>query len=298
MRALHSQRDLPVSAIDEKLRDPAFLDLHLAAIGALARIGEPRWYDSHFLRRYEAAKLYLAEVRPDALDDFITGFDPLRPSPDFEVIPVENLFDHATHDHIREIARSIPEAQIERHENAAFGRHVVHDHAVFVELQEQVQPRVEDMVGRPLEAGYNFLSLYGPSGVCDLHMDEPLSMYTLDYCIEQSHDWPIAFSNVVDWPDAEAMREWTPDTVLNDPKIRFEERSLRENNALIFAGSSQWHHRRPIPRGGFCNLLFFHYFPAGCEGLVWPHLWADHFGVPELQAFCDLVPSDERKPVR
>lgn len=283
--------------IEEKLRDPAYLDLHLAAVAALAKVGKPLWYDSNFLRRYTAAKFYMAEVRPDMLDTFVAGFDALRPPPEFEVLSIENLLDDAAHARIREITRSISEEQIERHERSEFGRDVVHDHPAFAELQEQVRSRVEGLVGQSLEAGYNFLSLYGSQGKCDLHMDEPLSMYTLDYCIEQNVDWPIGFSNVVDWPDVEAMRDWTSETVFANPEIRFEERSLGERRALFFAGSSQWHYRRPIAQDGFCHLLFLHYYPAGCDKLVRPHLWAAHFEIPELAAFCDLMTVDERTRV-
>ena len=51
---------------------------------------------------------------------------------------------------------------------------------------------------------------------------------------------------------------------------------------------SQWHYRRPKVAGGFCHLLFFHYYPEGCADLVEPSRWAAHFAVPELGPLCDL----------
>lgn len=56
----------------------------------------------------------------------------------------------------------------------------------------------------------------------------------------------------------------------------------------ISCAGSQWHCRDPITPGGFCNLLFFHYLPAGCEGLVDPLRWADEFAIPELAPLVDL----------
>jgi hypothetical protein len=142
--------------------------------------------------------------------------------------------------------------------------------------------------------GYNFLSLYGQDGRCELHMDEPISMFTLDYCIDQNVEWPIYFSKIVDWPQIDIMRNWQPDDIINDAAMEFSSRTLDPNNAVIFCGSSQWHYRDPIPQAGYCNLLFFHYYPKGAEGLVWPHNWPEHFDCPELQPFCDLIPERER----
>lgn len=286
---------LAMQAIKEKLRDPAYLDLHLAAAGALAKIGGGQWYDSKFLRQYEAAKLFLRQVRPERLDEFVAGFAPLRPPADAPILEVENLFDEETHARIRETARNIPDADLERRESHVFGRDIVHDHPYFLELQRELLPKVSGWLGREVQIGHNFLSLYGGSGTCALHMDEPLSMYTLDYCIEQSEEWPIYFSRIVDWPGVDMMKKWSPEALMEDPDLAFTARTLKPNDALIFTGSSQWHYRRPIAPGGYCNLLFFHYYPKGCEKLVWPHLWAEHFDIPELRAFCDLTPEDERK---
>jgi hypothetical protein len=95
-------------AIREKLRDPAYLDLHLTAVMAIGRVGRVEWYDSHFLRRFEAAKLYLSQVRPDALEPFVRGFDVLLPPADFRNLLVCDLFDASTREQIRAAARAIP----------------------------------------------------------------------------------------------------------------------------------------------------------------------------------------------
>jgi hypothetical protein len=275
-------------AIKAKLRDAAYLDLHLQAMSAIRRIGDVDWYDSHFLRRIEVAKLYLADVRPDALEAFVRGFDVLMPPPGFANVVIDDLFDAAAQERIRETARSIPAQALEDYEMRDFGRHIIHDHPAFIELQEQLLARISKLVGLELERGYNFLSLYGGSGRCDPHMDEPGSMFTLDYCIEQSDDWPIWFSKVVDWPTLETMRNWDPHAIKADPAMEFAAHILQPGQALLFNGSSQWHYRDAITPGGFCSLLFFHYFPAGTYDLVWPRHWHRHFAIPELGPLCDF----------
>lgn len=278
-----------------RLRDPAYFALHLRAVAAIKAVDRLGWYDSHFLRRLEVAKHYLAEVRPDALDTFIEGFAALKPPAGFRETLIDDVFDAETCAALLTHSRT---AQVEvfdkqAAENTAFGREVVWDYPFFVALQEQVRPRIEALVGRPLVSSYNFLSRYGANGKCGLHMDHPDAMYTFDYCIEQDAVWPIYVSRVTDWPTADFARSFDPEAVIADPDYDFAERLLRPNQALLFNGSSQWHYRRPKTAGGFCHLLFFHYFPAGCEKLVAPDRWAGHFGVAELEALCDLFTQPE-----
>lgn len=275
-------------AIKAKLRDPAYFDLHMAAVAAIRRVGIVDWYDSHFVRRFAVAKAYLAQVQPDALEAFLRGFDVLLPPPGFANVVIDDLFDAATRDQIRNAVRTIPPESLKDEEMRDFGRHIVHDYPLFVDLQQRLLPRISALVGCELVPGYSFLSLYGGAGRCDPHMDEPKSMFTLDYCIEQSADWPIWFSKVVDWPTVETMRNWDPQAIKVDPALAFCPHVLRPGEAMLFNGSSQWHYRDGITPGGFCNLLFFHYYPAGCDDLIWPHLWFRHFAIPELAPLCDL----------
>ena len=273
-----------------RLRDPAYFALHLAAIAAIREVGSMGWYDSHFLRRREIACTYLAKVRPDLVDDFRAGFAPLQPAAGFRELPIKDVFDAATIETIRTISRAVPASihDNQDRENAAFGRDVVWDHPYFLDLQEQVRPRIEALVGTPLTSSYNFLSRYGAQGKCQLHMDHPDSMYTFDYCIDQDAVWPIYLSRTVDWPTTAFARSFDPQSIIADPGYDFGEHLLQPNQALLFCGSSQWHHRRPKVAGGFCHLLFFHYIPTGCEALVDPACWATHFGIGELDALCDL----------
>ena len=278
-----------------KLRDPAYFALHIQAATAIREVDRLGWYDSQFLRRFEVARRYLAKVRPDALADFVAGFDRLKPPATFRETLIEEVFDPATREAILTVSRTAPATVNEEQsfEEAKFGREVVWDHPFFLDLQEQVRGMISDIIGQPLVPSYNFLSRYGAQGQCDLHMDHPDAMYTFDYCIEQDAVWPIHIGRVMDWPTAEFARDFDPARITSDPAFGFTDYLLRPNQALLFNGSSQWHYRRPKTAGGFCNLLFFHYVPAGCENLVVPHAWADEFAIPELGALCDLFADDK-----
>ena len=284
----------------ERLRDPNYLELHLKAAGIVREISKPRWYDAHFLMIYEAVKRYVGLVRPDRLDAFVNGFECLRTANDFSERDASDVFSNEMRMQIEKVVAEISNAKFEDDELLAFGRHVVHDHPYFSELQELVVPRVSELAGCELEPGYNFLSLYGEHGKCALHMDHPLSMFTLDYCIDQNVQWPIYFSKVADWPDFDAMSNWNPERLLADPALDFHGHVLEPGRALLFSGSSQWHYRNPIPAGGFCNLLFLHYFPKGAEDLVYFADWPTRFMIPELEAICDIYaenyPHLARKP--
>ncbi len=274
----------------EKLRDADYFGLHLEALAAIREVGALGWYDAHFLRRYEVAKLYLAKVRPDALGTFTASFAPLIPAATFREIAMDDVFDAATHAAIREASRMAVvrmNRQLED-ENATFGRDVVWNEPFYLELQEQLRPTLEGLVGRPLVSSYNFLSLYGPEGKCEPHLDHPNAMFTFDYCIDQDEVWPIYVSGAAAWPDAAFARDFDPAALKADPAMAFREHELRPGNALVFNGSSQWHYREPKSSGQFCNLLFFHYYPAGCEDLVHPLRWADCTGIAELRPLCDL----------
>ena len=274
--------------IREKLKDETYLTRHLAAMAALRKIRNAPWYDAHFLRFYEVAQHYLSAIAPQELERFVAGFDAIRPDRNCTLEPVARLFDEDTRDEIKQVVTNLTPAQLESHEEDGFGRAILHDHPFFSQLQQQIIPLVSDLAGRELAIGYNFLCLYGDQGRCDLHMDEPRSMYTLDYCIDQSVDWPIHFSDCVDWPDAHQMQSWTPQQVLDDPQLGFASRVIEPGSAILFTGSSQWHYRDPIPAGNFCQLLFFHFYPAGYEQLVKPALWHSYFDMPLLEPLCDL----------
>jgi hypothetical protein len=173
----------------------------------------------------------------------------------------------------------------------------VHDHPFFTELQQRIVPWVSEMVGEPVEAGYNFLSLYTSRGVCAVHMDAPEAKWTLDFCIDQSAPWPIYFSEVQPWQNP-AADEWKDEAWQSNIKqsrlLDFTHYTLQPGQAVLFSGSSQWHYRDPMPEASgkqFCTLLFLHYIPKGTAQLVRPKNWARLFGNPELSVLSETKSS-------
>ncbi len=255
------------------------------------------WYDSVWLSKYEEAKTIIRAVRPEALPGFVDAFRILHTRADFKVKFFEQLFDAATLAEIKSAAATLRPTDLEFHEAQRFGRFVVHDHPFFAELQQRTVPWVSEVVGEPVEAKYNFLSLYTSKGVCAVHMDAPEAKWTLDLCIDQGASWPIYFSEVQPWPDsaAEAWKnEGWENNIKQSRSLEFTPYTLQPGQAVIFSGSSQWHYRDPMPQASgkqFCTLLFFHYIPKGTAELVRPRNWARLFGIPELGRFSEAKSS-------
>jgi hypothetical protein len=120
-------------------------------------------------------------------------------------------------------------------------------------------------------------------------MDAPEAKWTLDVCIEQDEPWPIHLSQVLDWPEdyVQPSGDWEGQ-IKKSSTNQFESFSLDAGEAILFSGSSQWHYRdmKPIltsrSTASFCNLIFFHFIPAGMSEIVNPSNWYRLFGVPEL----------------
>lgn len=244
------------------------------------------WYDAIWLRQYVAALRIIEQMRPSLRADFIAAFQRLRTPLNYRMRKLERVFDDIVMERIRETIRNLPAASLEHHEVQKFGRLIVHDHALFNELQKTIVPLVSDLAGEELEPAYNFLSLYRELGVCQPHMDSPISKWTLDLCVDQSDVWPIYFSQVVPWPETASYdgADWQ-DRVKNAPDLNFSPYGLKPGEALWFSGSSQWHYRESlagVSSKGFCNLLFFHFLPAGASRIAQPENWPDLFGMPEL----------------
>ncbi len=244
------------------------------------------WYDSIWLSAFERARSIVLEVAPQRLKEFESAFQVLRTRPEFKVKVFEQVFDLDTLAEIRRVASTLQPAQLEFHEARAFRRFVVHDHPYFNILHQRTVDLVSEASGEPVEASYNFLSLYGPNGVCPLHLDAPLAKWTLDLCISQSDPWPIYFGPVAPWPQGGIYGADWEDAIKRDIGSAFESYTLSPGQAVLFSGTSQWHYRDPMPGSGpkkFCDLLFFHFIPAGTRELVDPANWARLFDVPELK---------------
>ena len=171
---------------------------------------------------------------------------------------------------------------------AGFGRFVVHDQPALKALQSSMTDLVSDRVGEAVETSYSFLSLYTKLGKCPVHLDAPSAKWTLDICVDQSEPWPIHVSGVVPWPEdfADGGDGWS-EQLKRDPANAFTSYALLPGNALIFAGSSQWHYRDSLARPGgtsFSTMVFFHFVPKCMRDLVNPDAWGRVFEVPELTA--------------
>jgi len=249
------------------------------------------WYDSGWLSAYVLAKDFIRQNYPNKLDDFVHAFDVFRTDPAFSIKKLPRLFDESTLSELKELISHADVHRTPQHELRDFGRFVVHDLPYANALQKSITDMVGDLVGEPVEPRYNFLSMYWEMGVCGVHMDAPFAKWTVDFCIEQSSLWPIHFSKIVPWPEegVNPNEDWQ-DAIKSDPANRFESYEMQPGEALIFSGSSQWHYRDPIERANaenFCNLLFFHFIPAGTSELTLPKNWKDIFGIPDLAGLDD-----------
>jgi hypothetical protein len=245
------------------------------------------WYDSPWLSKYTFAKEIIRSRHPERLSEFELAFLPLRTSSAFQVRKYTRIFEEYDLQSIRkEIIKSIVKNQTELHELESFRRYIIHNHPFITKLHHNLVELVSEGVGEPVEPCYNFMSLYRTGGNCQVHMDAPEAKWTLDVCIEQSEPWPIHFSQVVSWPEnyVQPNGDWEQE-IISSPDLQFTTHSMETGNALLFSGSSQWHYRKEQPLGGsspFCNLIFFHFIPAGMGELVQPQNWARLFNIPEL----------------
>ena len=245
-----------------------------------------QWYDSVWLTKYQRAQDVIRRVQPEKLPVFVAALSPLRTGADFRTKRIPRLFDDATMATIRQTIATFQLRELELDEFKRLGRFVVHDHPFFTDLQKRTIDLVSEAAGEPVEASYNFVSLYKKIGVCPVHMDAPEAKWTLDLCIEQSAPWPIHISEVVPWPEGLTLKEddWQS-AIKESPDYEFASYNLEPGEALIFSGSSQWHYRDPMPLDGkehFCNLVFFHFVPKGMSETVMPENWARLFGIPEI----------------
>ncbi|MCL4672320.1 MAG: hypothetical protein KJZ64_05170 [Sphingomonadaceae bacterium] len=269
--------------LEEILEDDERKRQFVLANVVIDRARAMRWYDANFLILFEAAKMLLGYTNPDRVAGFAAAFAPLRTNPGFRPGLIPGLLDAGQLKSLRDAIAGAGSDLLERHETAMFGRTVLHNLPAIDPLHHELAARVEELSGEPVTPAYSFVSLYGCQGSLPPHLDEPVSKWTIDICLDQNVEWPIHFSKVIDWPTAPEMQASGPPEP-GAPDLGFRSVTLLPGDAVLFSGSAQWHYRDPMPnrRTGFCNLLFLHYYPQGTEALVYPERWAGHFGLPEL----------------
>ena len=241
------------------------------------------WYDSLWLSTYNKAVLYISKNYPQKLDDFVKEIQRLKTSCDFSTIKSSEFINSKQHKKLKEIAQNLNVTEMEFHETNTFGRFTKHNHEEINVIQKELEPLVSELVNEEVESNYNFLSLYHKFGILPLHMDAPESKWTLDFCIDQSLEWPIYFSPPQDWPDHNFKNKNWVDSILKSTK--FKKEVLTPGDGIIFSGSSQWHYREPLPTkksDDFCHLVFFHFIPKGTQPLLDPNCWGEYFAIPQL----------------
>lgn len=255
------------------------------------------WYDSWWLADFAAARKALASS-PAVLERFTHDTDVLRTRPSFTTRVIDGFLDETTRARVVDLIAALTPADLDFAEARSFGRFVSRNQPYLSELHRRFTPFVSEQVGELVEPTYNFLSLYGAPGVCAPHMDAPDAKWTLDVCIAQSAPWPIHFSRVVPWPEpapgSPVPDDWS-DAIKHSPLLQFEPVALEPGQAVIFSGSSQWHYRdrmAPGPGRRFCELLFFHFVPAGTRDLARPRNWGRLYDAPALEGLGADLPHD------
>lgn len=244
------------------------------------------WYDSLWLGKYLIAKEIIARIAPDKAEWFVHSFDSLRTSPDFSLKQQIGLIAPNELGDLRQAIAEIPKERFEFHELARFGRLVIHNCPEFLALHRRFADLVSELTGEAVEPAYSFFAMYTRKGVCEPHLDAPVSKWTLDICINQSEPWPINFSQVVPWPEepAELDPDWKTQ-IKSLASLRYQSVTLSPGDAVLFSGSSQWHFRDRMagttPKGQ-SDLLMLHYIPQGTAEVVEHKNWARLFDVPEL----------------
>ncbi len=245
------------------------------------------WYDARWLGMYCAAKAYMRNRGPERLATFERALEPLRTRASFETCFIRGLLDDTQIERCRAEIRRLGDTDLDKRELFRFGRQIADKLPLFTELGADLAPLVSDKAGEKVEPTYNFLSLYNNLGKCELHLDSPYSKWTLDICIDQSGEWPIFISDVIEWPEHLVTKPgYSAQSALHDSRLKFRAFHARPGDAILFSGSSQWHYRERIPVTGpanYAHLVFLHYVPAGMLELAAPENWARQFDEPGLE---------------
>ena len=107
----------------------------------------------------------------------------------------------------------------------------------------------------------------------------------------------------VPWPEnyIPAKGDWQHE-IKTSSEHKFQSHLMEIGQAILFSGSSQWHYRDVQPVSAehpscFCNLIFFHFTPAGRREIVSQKNWSRLFGIPELDALVSKRATDSERHV-
>jgi hypothetical protein len=121
-------------------------------------------------------------------------------------------------------------------------RHIRHNDPFAVLVHGCLETRVRELLDREVKRSYAFLACYTREGSgAPRHRDRAQCAYTLDLCLHaEGPEWPLF--------------------VEDRPFV------LAPNEALLYAGTEQEHHREPQPAGSRLHLVFFHFVDASWTG--------------------------------
>ena len=122
-------------------------------------------------------------------------------------------------------------------------RHVRNDDPIVGLVHRALVPAVEALLQRAVKPSYSFLACYGEGGGVPPHLDREQCRYTLDLCLEDAGGggpWPL-------WVEGRPI-------------------AFTTNQALLYFGCEQTHHREPKPAGKTAHLAFLHYVDADFAG--------------------------------
>lgn len=244
------------------------------------------WYDSVLRNRIRFASRFLAIVRPDQVGRFVAEMDRLRTDPGFTARKFPRFLEQDRFEQLRRDAAPYLKAP-DREDKVAepFGLGKFINMAPFNDLLFGLTDWVGQQVGEPVSPRFTQLTTYQGKLDLPLHLDSPDSKWVLGICLDHNFDWPIAVSKVVDWPDSASRGHGFDAAIKADPSLEFREFLLEPNEAVLFSASGQWHYRNRIAANpsGYYHMLHLQYVPEGCNVLVEPGRWAQHFGIEELE---------------
>ena len=186
---------------------------------------------------------------------------------------------------IRQTINTFQLTTLEGHEVKKFGRFVVHDDPFFTELQKKTIGLVSEAAGEPVEASYNFVSLYKKVGVFPRSHGYSTRQMDIGPVLNRARRGRFMLARSLPGRNTSFTEDDWQRAIKESPDYEFASYNLEPGEALIFSGSSQWHYRDPMQldgNGHFCSLVFFHFVPKGMLETVRPKNWARLIGIPEL----------------
>ncbi len=151
--------------------------------------------------------------------------------------------------YFRELAA---EGYLGRDDAGGTRRFMAHNHPVAMFWHHQLNARVAQLIGRPSQPSYSFVSVYAAGGDLNWHVDRPPCEYTLTLLVDYA---PL---------DAEQRSPWALNIRGRDGRLHAVHQCLGE--ALIFKGRELKHSRDLLPSGHRSTSILFHFVDDDYQG--------------------------------